>query len=387
LACLQVPVAFACRFTIREVGFVDLGAQKYVLFGYVNNDTPEEVASTFTQVADAALLDSDIVVETVNVDKQKDHPAMEYLKLWPAKSFPTAVLVSPDGQSLPIAITKPNQPFRQTLGQALDDIVSSPKRSEILRQISNAFGVVLLIEGPNAEENKRVQKAVSAVIKLIAEEIKLMPVPLFQAPALVSLDRKSFAQERILLWSLGLEASKVDKPHAAVLYGKARWIGPLMKGEEINEDNLLGLLSVIAANCECGFDISWTRGTMLPIRWGEQLRARTAKALGFDPENPMIKMEVSGILRTEYFPSGVPFGYVELAADPEGTTEPATVSADEGKEKAFPKPPPGKMVSGKPVESENGPAIRRPLYFFGGLAVLIVIAGVVIFFRASARNP
>jgi hypothetical protein len=383
---LQAHVAFACRFTVRDIGYVDLGTQRYVLYGYMNNDTPEEVASVFTQVSEAALIDSNITVEVVNADQQKDHPALEYLALWPTQSFPAAVLVSPDQQSLPVPMTKPNQPFRGTLESALNEIVSSPKRREILAQISRAFGVVLLIEGTDPEENQRAQKVVSAAVKAVADEIKAMPTAVFEAPVSVVVDRKSLAGERILLWSLGLEADKVDKPHAAVLYGRARWIGPLMKGEEISEGNLLRILSVIAADCECGFDISWTRGTMLPARWDEALRARSAKALGFDPENPMVKMEVSGILRTEYLPSGIPFGYVELSAEPEGASEPATVPVEK-KEKLLPEPQPAAMASGEPAKSSSGIAFRKPLYFFGGLAGLIVIAGIVIFFRAKARNP
>ena len=50
-----------------------------------------------------------------------------------------------------------------------------------------------------------------------------------------------------------------------------------MKGEEITEPNLTGILSIIGADCECGLDVSWTQGTPLPIRWDEKLHAQAAR--------------------------------------------------------------------------------------------------------------
>jgi len=100
----------------------------------------------------------------------------------------------------------------------------------------------------------------------------------------------------VLLWSLGLDPTRITEPRAAVLFGKARWIGPLMKGAEISEPNLTGIFSLVGADCECDLDPTWIQGTRLPVRWEPKLHALVTKSLGFDPENPLIKIEVSRIL-------------------------------------------------------------------------------------------
>jgi len=246
---------------------------------------------------------------------------MKYFHQWSIQSFPSAVLVSPDGQSLSVAVAEPNRPFRETLTSALEDILSSPKRKEILKQVIESYATVLLIEGPDDQENKKARQAISAAIEQVSAQMEFLPKPIANPPALVVMEQKSLRQEEILLWSLGLDANsqggrlsaEVNQPHAAVFYGRARWIGPLFKGEQIDEYNLASVLFVVGADCECGFDYRWLQGTMLPARWGQKMQARVAENLGFDPENPMVKMEMSRIVGRGYsaYP-GVPFGYQEF---------------------------------------------------------------------------
>jgi len=158
-SCLQTFLAFACRYNVHDIGFVDLGDSPYHFYGYVNQDTPAQITSDLTQISQAAFSEANISIEIIDADRQKDNPAIKYLDLWPAQSFPAAVLVSPDGQSLPVPVTSSNEPFEQTLRAALRGIVSSPAREELLRHVSNDHGVVLLIEGTNAEENTSARKA------------------------------------------------------------------------------------------------------------------------------------------------------------------------------------------------------------------------------------
>ncbi len=122
-----------------------------------------------------------------------------------------------------------------------------------------------------------------------------LPKPITHPPELVVLPASTLTQERILLWSLGLSNAPTAEPRAVVVYGRARWIGPAMKGDEIAERNLAGLLSIIGADCECGLDVAWALGTRLPVHWDEARHAQAAKALAFDPENPLVKAEVSRI--------------------------------------------------------------------------------------------
>ena len=37
--------AFSCRYTVRDIGFTDIGSTPYRLYFYVDNNTPEEITS------------------------------------------------------------------------------------------------------------------------------------------------------------------------------------------------------------------------------------------------------------------------------------------------------------------------------------------------------
>jgi hypothetical protein len=88
---------------------------------------------------------------------------------------------------------------------------------------------------------------------------------------------------------------------------------------------------------------------MLPGRWDEKTQTLTAAALGFDPENPMIKLEMSQILRrgTSLYP-GVPGG--------------SQRNRDQSKMGSY------------------------PWYFMAGLAVFIIIGGMFIALRTARKN-
>ena len=384
----QAHPLFACRYNVRETGFVDLAIRPYYLYCYVSQGTPADITSSFKQISHAVLMDSNIEAEIIDTDRQRDHPSTKYLDLWSIQSFPTAVLVSPDGQSLSVPITKPDQPFKLTLRSVLDNLVSSPKREEILQEVIKTYGVVVLIEGTDPQDNKKAQEAVSEAIVTISRQMEMMPKPIAYPPVLLVIDSKSIPRETILLWSLGLNADEISEPHAAVLYGRARWIGPLMKGKEINETNLSRILFVIGADCECGLDMQWIQGTMLPARWDAKMRARLVKTLEFDPENPMVKMEMSRILmRGTYSYPGVPRGYQELVAKSDSSpAEGQLDSPAQSRNSASARSAAADTVSEKSGLTVSWPALQRSLYFIAAITVLVIAGGLFIVFRAGGKN-
>lgn len=358
--CFQSQSAFACRYNVRETGFIDLGSEPYYFYGYVNKDTPEEITSSFKQISHAIFIDCNIQVEMINTDLQKDHPAMKYLSLWQIQSFPVAILVSPDGRSLVVPVKKDNEPFKKSLRSAINNIIFSPIREEIIKEVIGTYGVILLIEGENAQENEKYRKVAFSAIENIKNQMKTMVKYIEYPPVLISMKPESFSRERILLWSLGLVAD-MTKPYAAVFYGKARWIGPLMKAEEISETNLMNILSIIGVNCECGLDISWVGGTLLPVKWDQKRQALVAKLLEFDPENPLVKLEVNRILKmgSSSYP-GVPVMFPD-----------STLKSD--------------LVSYGYVIDEKKSYLKITLYFILGFVTLIIIIVLILLFKAKNR--
>jgi len=70
-----------------------------------------------------------------------------------------------------------------------------------------------------------------------------------------------------------------------------------MVGEEITLGLLTRVLFLVGADCECDLDPRMLRGTGIPIPWNERLHSLVTQDLGFDPNNPLVRMEVSQIMR------------------------------------------------------------------------------------------
>jgi len=329
LVCLGAAPALACRYNVRETGFIDLGIESYMFVGYVSDSTPAEQVSTLQDVCEEALAESNIQFEVVNVDQQEDHKALELPEFAGSDSLPSAVLISPDGQRLAIDITEVGRPFKETLSEALDKITSSPARTEILEAAAHNYGAVLVIEGPDAKANSDANEAATEAVKTVESEMEYLPKAISAPPVTVTLDANSLAEEKILLWSMGLDVNDVNDTLGAIFYGSGRWIGPLFKGPQIDAQNLLSVLYVVGGDCECGLDYRWVQGTMLPARWTEKMHSLAVESLGFDPENPMIRMEIGSIVGRSLGPYAYqrdPYGYQELVIE---TEEPDDVNVAE----------------------------------------------------------
>jgi len=384
-----LPSVLGCMYTVRDVGFVDIGSVPYRLNYYVRNDTPAELTSAFRQISYAALMESNVVAEVINVDQHENSPdeeadaeyqqAMKYLDFWEAKSFPAAIMVSPKGHSLLMPVS--DKTNRESLWSLLESAVLSPKRKEIVSSVVEAYCVVLLIQGKDDAENKEAQRKVTDAIEEIGRLMNQMTRPIKKPPRLIVVPPELLSQERILLWSLGVNGAEVDAPCVAVLYGRGRWIAPLLEGEAIAVNRVFNILSVIGESCECGIDKGWMLGIMLPLKWEEKIQSEVVKSLGFDAESPMVKTEISQILSLKpTLETDKPLenrlgGYSEMAVEPESRPNVASVSPAQLRQ----------LASRRPDASVTGHHGRYPyrmaLYIIGGMVLLILVGGVFIILR------
>ncbi len=389
VACCLVLCACparACRYNVREVGFIDTGTDPYQLFVYASQGTAASETAGMAERVESALVDTNIRFELINAEADANHPAMEILSSHGIKRFPAAVLVSPDGPSRPLPLPENRQSLGETVVSALEEVLHSPVRRQILERAASNYGVVLLMEGPEQGPNAAAREAVMAAIRRIEEQLEFLPKPIAKPPEMVVLDRKSLAREEILLWSLGLKPEDINEPHAAVFYGRGRWIGPLFKADMLNPNHLSELLYVIGADCECGLDHRWLQGTMLPARWDEGLQQKVVESLGFDPENPMVKMEMVSIIRRGMggfdYP-GVPFGYQEIQVggdSPEPQTEPnVVVTAPE---------PPAAAPPLDTVQTNDDPPPEKTEFHIlaaslGAMVAVVALLSVLVLWRAK----
>ena len=317
----------ACQYSVREVGFIDVGIEPYRLIVYLPENTAADEVPGLKEAMGLALAETNVRFEPVTAGVDANQTIMELAKTHGLSHFPAAVLISPDGPVDAGGWSRASSPrfeggtpstlasFVQAVPSALGSVLDSPIRRQILEKCADTYGVVLLIEGPDPQRNKAARETISTAISQIAAQLDSMPKPIGKAPEPVVLDRQSLAGEKMLLWTLRLKAEDVNQPCAAVFYGRGRWIGPLFKDEVLTADNLTQLLSMIGADCECSLDHRWLQGTMLPARWDEGLQQKVVQSVGFDPENPMTKMEMVSIVRRGLGGSdypGAPFDYREI---------------------------------------------------------------------------
>ena len=86
----------ACRYTVRDVGFADLGNERYTFFCFVDGQVSEERVKQLGQAAGAVRGDSNVRFELVYLAKG-DHPQAKRLaKREPG--VPAGLLLSPDGE-------------------------------------------------------------------------------------------------------------------------------------------------------------------------------------------------------------------------------------------------------------------------------------------------
>ncbi|MCD6392642.1 MAG: hypothetical protein J7M40_03960 [Planctomycetes bacterium] len=405
LVLLSAQAVQACRYNIRDVGAVDLEYDSYYLFGYFDKQTPKEVVSAFEEAASAKLDGANVLGEIINVDEDPAHPAIELAKELSIESYPAAIFVGPDRRARVIEIGTTAETVADKLPAALEHLTVSPKRLEIMKAAATTYGVILVIEGKDPAENAAARKAAKAAVDMIADNMDFLPKPIENPPVMITLEPKAFAAEEVLLWTLNLKAAEIEKPHAALFYGRARQLGPVLEPEEVTEDILTNILSLIGADCECGLDRKWMTGQMLPAKWNEKMRAALAESLEFDPDNPMVKMEVSRILRRGYSAPGgfgdmrsfgaSPFGYQEIDiefedVDPNAVVDPVETTNDKPPieqtavvEKTETAPPSSEQET-TTVAEERDKSFTIAIAVLCVIGVVVVAAGMMIL--RKARN-
>lgn len=378
----------ACRYNVRDIGFVDLEPDGYTIFAFVPPGMDPATRSALEKVTLTALSRSNVRCEFVDAQASPDHPALVHRR--PSSTTPSlsAVLLSPDGQALDLDLNPSSAPHAASSissalpawSSQLEGLVASPLRQTLLRDVSQAFGAILLIEGTDATANQAATQNILAGIEQTRALMRGLPKAISTPPTLVSLPPSLAYSERILLWSLRQSTAPQAAPRAAVIYGRARWIGPLMQGEEISARNLAGLFSIIGADCECGMDLLWTQGTRLPIRWAESLEEVVAKNLGFDPENPVVKSEVSGILGRRGSSPGSRSQDYGKSSDQTLSSVPASASTSTTGSKTSLGPP----REPKPVD--EAPRTGLGWKLLGASALTVLAVGLGLFWRATQRN-
>ncbi|MBI1387644.1 MAG: hypothetical protein GC154_04285 [bacterium] len=288
------PASDACRFNVRDVGFVEFNRKAYQLYFVYDDSTPETLTKSVDTIGFAALLDGNIDLVSIQTSDAGHDAVMDFLSSTPDR--PAFVLESPEGDFKRIPCDLTGNTSQDALWTALETIASSPKRTELMDDCLEHYGVALFIEGNNPAANEAALGAVKAAVDKIAGSMDELPKEVRKPPVIATLTAEDAKAENILLWSLGIGDDDLSMPHAAILYGRGRRIGKVLSGDEISSSSVFEILSVIGQSCECGLDRDWMMGVQVPLIWDQDRRKTAAEQLGFDADSPLIQAEISQIM-------------------------------------------------------------------------------------------
>jgi len=281
--------AFACRFTVREIGFSTLSQDIYSL---VVIDQNTNASDQFWQSIRDKLEDSNIRLVVLNPDRNAEHPFVKQV-LDTRLSLPALVLISPDGRMLKLN--------NGDLSKHVDEVLDSPVRRRLRNDLFGIFSVILWVDGKNEVLNSKTDNIIKSDCERIESIIPYMPKKVRNGPISIHITASEFMTEKVLLWSLGIDKLP-DEPVAFVLYGRGRIMGGAVDASAISEGRLYNYMSMIGADCECGLDRKWMLGNQIPMLWSSESRQQLADEVGFDVDNPMIQAEMSRIMAKETNP-------------------------------------------------------------------------------------
>lgn len=330
---LGAACALVCRYTVRDIGFVDLAGPQYQLVEVLPGP-PSAGAEDFSGVdagnlrwgrRDASHTPNDPLVKALRRSGQE-----RGFVLWRADLQPL-VLAAQDKQA------------------ALEEVQGTAALEQLSREALASFVLAVVVESGHPSLDQAAHGVLDEALKLFdglqAQLPREVPWPLRR----VRIPRSERRQERVLLWSLGL-AQDLDEPALALVYGRGKLAGAVLQGALLERDEVLAQLVLVGESCECETPRDWVGEPRLPLAWSADQRASAVSALGFDPESPLVRAEVARILTkpegqrrsADTSLAGLLFGYRESALvgenvpgpEPDsGSTRgaaPAWVDGDEG---------------------------------------------------------
>ena len=295
----QAKAVFACRYTVRDVAFVDLGDAPYRLFllaDPADEETSGELQAAVDRIAEQVLQDANTVIEFVDTSPEIDHPALRYAT--EVKQFPALIAVGPEQEPLIIkqGLTQDTSNAAEELNLLCSDFVDSSARREMFSKLFGVHSVILMVEGTDEQANQNTWEMIAQTLPQVEQSLEFLPKPIKEPPHVIRLTAEEAADEKILLWALGMNPEPTAETQVALLFGRGRKLGPILRFPEDPRRRFIQSLAVVGQDCECGLDRRWMQGAMVPHRWSAVEEKKAIEQLGFDPGNPLVKAEIDRIL-------------------------------------------------------------------------------------------
>lgn len=347
-----------CPYSFRQAGFVEFDPAVYSVYFVVGDGTAtKEALSQWVKEASAELLaESNVAAAAVNVDREPSHRAAAFCKSMGITAFPSVLIFRPGGEGMFLAGTPADGVSKNWVWSELQKVISSPAGEEIGRRIVSHWCVVLLVEGEDAGENDRVRSEIASAASRITGLVTETGLVVEEGPHLLTLP-PDCAEDRILLWSLGLTGGK-SGPQAAVLFGRGRRLGPVFEGPSLTASALYDVFYLLGRWCVCTIDRQWLSGRSIPLKWPATFRDEVMRGVRIDVSSPEVRFRIAPGMEwlsgrsvpTTEAGGPRPLGGTEMVAGPLGYTE-ITLGPDGGEAGLTSFAPHIALQSGRPAAS------------------------------------
>lgn len=314
LCALASETATACRFNVRDVGFVELEDAPYRL--EVPQDAAPEWKAAVARAAQALLPESNVRFSGATGESSPrggTSPAQ-------ARSI---LLTAAGGGHLLLGGAVEEASLERSAWSLVEEVADSPARRELARLLPESFAVVVVLSGSDAEAAVQAYRSAEEAIATLRPRLDTLPKAVDAELRILCVEKKV---EQVLAWALGLQANWKSEAAVTIVYGRGAVLGPPLTGMRITPAAIRESLWLVGQDCECELDRGILRSRRLPLTWNETTREHTARALGFDPESPLVRSEMARILARGPNAGPVPsleavlessadqaFGYVEDA--------------------------------------------------------------------------
>jgi hypothetical protein len=304
LAILPATIVLACRYTVRDIGFVELRGAEFSL-SVVGDDS---IATQTLQRIEQGLRNSNVRLNVVKRsarvgggDGGGDGGGVS------GRSGIEITLIDRGGRRLRFNTHAEPGADATSIGDDCLRKLFTETRDSLARQSIGSFAQIVVIDGSDPQKNERAWGLAGEAAEAIRRIEPMLPRPIAFPVRTVRLSLGQRMADPVLMWSLGTDVVATDvvsqddeatisETVVAVIYGRGRLAGPVMTGDAIAVRETLAQLALVGESCECETDRKWLDERVIPYRWAADDRELAARRLGFDPDSPLVRAEMIRIV-------------------------------------------------------------------------------------------
>ena len=277
-------IGLPCKYSVRDVAFVNIHGPSWQLELIKPAGLPNPTLEAWNKILRRDLEHSNLGFAWHETDSTQAKRLGSQ-----NESELTLILNNKDGVLIPVGRDSDFE-------SQITNLLHSPARKQLLAVLPESLCVFLLIKSGDSENDRIAAKLVRDSIQQTERQMWMMEKASDQGPQLVEV-RTDDERENWLLHTIGFDASSIQPPAVAVMYGQGRRLGEIISGSDLNQQTLVSRASICGSDCECRLDRDWLYGQQMVHVWTDQQRHAAEENLDFDPQSAFVMAEVAQILQ------------------------------------------------------------------------------------------